>query len=655
MTSSEREKHTIAIQRYRTLSGPLRWIFLLFSLMGISVAIYQLFHFEFFGVMVGDAYYYLLIALFLPLLFLIAPMRKKRQMSSVPWYDLLFASLSFIGPIYLFIHAYKIIEEGWEIIPPNTIFILGFILMIMVLEAARRAGGVGFTLICLFFSSYALYAHHMPGLLEGYGVDLRRLVGFFTMGTEGLVGLPMKVVGNILIGYMVFAVALQSTGGGKFFLDLASSLLGGLRGGPAKMSIMASGFFGSISGSSISNVLTTGAITIPTMKRTGYPPHYAGAIEAAASTGGVLMPPIMGVTAFVMAEFLALPYHVICIAAIVPSLLYFGGLFLQIDAYAAKAHLKGLPKEELPLFKRTFAGGWFYIVAMAFLIWALLYLHWDTLAPFWASLILLLICNIKKETRMTWRKVVGFVESVGRVLAELVALLCAIGAIIGALSLTGVAHSFSTEIISLAKGNVALLLMLGAITSFILGMGMTITACYVFLALILAPALVKSGLYPLSVHLFIMYWGMASYITPPVALSAFAGAGLAGSDPMRTAFKAMQFGFVKYFIPFFFVLDPAILLHGPIGDIVLSFVLVCISVMSISYALEGYLPKIGLVPLWLRVGVLLGGFCTGFPWYRLRITGIAIILVSLILGLILKSREGIGAAAKQNQTIEKVH
>ena len=239
---------------------------------------------------------------------------------------------------------------------------------------------------------------------------------------------------------------------------------------------------------------------------------------------------------------------------------------------------------------------------------------------------------------------VGFVESVGKVLAELVSLLCAIGAIIGALSLTGVAHSFSTEIISLAGGNIAMLLLLGAITSFILGMGMTITACYVFLALILAPALVKSGLYPLSVHLFIMYWGMASYITPPVALSAFAGAGLAGSDPMKTAFKAMQFGFVKYFIPFFFVLNPAILLHGTAGDITLSFILVSISVMGISYALEGYMPKFGFMPTWLRITILLGGFCVGFPWYQLRISGIVIIVVSLIAGAAFKksgARSGI--------------
>lgn len=636
MNIDGKKSQTISIKKYRTLSGPLRWVFVAFSFFGILLSIYQLFHMEFLGVTVGDGYYYLLIGIFLPLFFLISPINSKMAAKGIPWYDFLFSLLSFIGPVYLFLNSYNIINEGWEIVPPVRMYILGVILILLVLEGARRAGGSGFALICLFFASYALYAEHMPGLLEGYGVNLRRLVGFFTMGTEGVVGLPMKVVGNILIGYMVFAVALQATGGGKFFLDLASALLGSLRGGPAKMSIMASAFFGSISGSSISNVLTTGAITIPTMKRTGYPAHYAGAIEAASSTGGVLMPPIMGVTAFVMAEFLAMPYYTICIAAIVPSLLYFGGLFIQTDAYAARANLKGLSRDELPSAKKTLTSGWFYAIGMLFLIWALLYLHWTTLAPFWASLFLLLACNVNKKTRFTWKKLIDFLESTGKVLAELVSLLCAIGVIIGALSLTGVAHSFSTEIIDLAHGNIALLLLLGAVTSFILGMGMTITACYVFLALILAPALVKSGLYPLSVHLFIMYWGMASYITPPVALSAFAGAGLAGSDPMKTAFKAMQLGFAKYFIPFFFVLNPAILLHGSIGNIIISFILVSISIVTISYSLEGYLPKFGIIPKWLRTTLFLGGLCLGFPWYQIRLIGSFLIAVSFILGTIMK-------------------
>jgi TRAP transporter 4TM/12TM fusion protein len=338
----------------------------------------------------------------------------------------------------------------------------------------------------------------------------------------------------------------------------------------------------------------------------------------------------MGVTAFVMAEFLAMPYHKICMAAIIPSFLYFSGLFIQVDAYAAKTNMKLLSKEELPSIKETLAQGWFHIVGIVFLMWALLYLHWDSSAPFWASLILLVLCNIRKETRLNWKRIINLIEGCGNVLAGLVALLCAIGLIIGALSITGVAHSFSTEIIALAHGNVILLLLLGAITSFILGMGMTITACYVFLALILAPALVNSGLNPLAVHLYIMYWGMASYITPPVALSAFAGAGLAGADPMRTGFKAMQLGLVTYIVPFFFVINPNIILQGSIWGILTSFIFVFCSVVFISYSLEGYFPKVGALPIWARPLLFIGGLCFGFPWTSLRLTGLVIVLSALI-------------------------
>jgi TRAP transporter 4TM/12TM fusion protein len=636
---SEKLDDTRCSERFFTgrITGAAKLIFLSFSVIGMLVAVYQLFHFELLGVIVGDGYYYLLIALYLPLVFLNKPGAKKNIGKRIPWYDFLFAFMSFVAPAYLFMNSYNIIENGWEVCPPIQIYILGLLLILLVIEAGRRSGGLLFILIVLFFAVFPLYAEYMPGPLEGYSVGLQRLVGFFTMGSEGVTGLPMRVVGNILIGYMLFAVTLQVTGGSQFFLDFAIAFFGGLRGGPAKMSIIASSFFGSISGSSISNVLTTGAITIPTMKKTGYPPHYAGAIEAVASTGGVLMPPIMGVTAFIMAEFLAMPYYKICIAAIIPSFLYFAGLFIQVDAYAAKAGLKGLSKEEIPSIKETLAEGWFHIVSIVFLVWALLYLHWDALAPFWASLILLITCNFNKKTRLSWAKIVSLVEGTGKVLSDLVALLCAIGVIICALSITGVANSFSSEVIAMAHGNVALLLLLGAVASFILGMGMTITACYVFLALILAPALINCGLYPLSVHLFVMYWGMASYITPPVALSAFAGAELAEANPMKTGFKAMQLGIVTYFIPFFFVLNPAIIFYGTPGNIIVSFILVCFAVVFISYSLEGYLPKVGLIPIYLRALLLSGGFCLAFPWMMWRVTGMVIILVAISIILLQKA------------------
>lgn len=617
----------------------VKYIVVCFSFFGVMVAIYQLFHFEFLGIMVGDGYYYLLVAVFLPLLFLIPSSKDAGAVKKIPWYNLTFAIVAFIAPICFFFNAYKISTEGWEIIPPKHIYIIGLILAALVVEGARRAGGKGFVLVVLFFLFFPLFAEQLPGPLRGYSVDMRRLIGFFTMGTEGLVGLPMRVVGNILIGYLVFAVTLQATGGGKFFLDLASASFGGLRGGPAKMCIAASAFFGSISGSSISNVLTTGAVTIPTMKRTGYPPHYAGAIEAVASTGGVLMPPIMGVTAFVMADFLTVPYGTIVVAAIIPSLLYFGGLFLQVDAFAAVSNMKGLTKEELPSVKETLAQGWFHIASIIFLVWALLFLRWESLAPFWASLIMLIMCNIRKETRLSWRKVVDLLENIGKVLADLVTLLCAIGVIIGALSVTGVAHSFSTELIALARGNVVFLLILGALASFILGMGMTITACYVFLALILAPALVKIGLNPLAVHLFIMYWGMASYITPPVALSSFAGAGLAGANPMQTGFKSMQLGLVIYFVPFFFVVNPNIILQGNPFDILISLIFVFCAVTVMAYAAEGYLPRTGSLPIWARFSLFIGGVCLGFPWWSVRLMGLMIVFTSGLFLFLTKRKQ----------------
>lgn len=520
---------------------------------------------------------------------------------------------------------------GWEIYPPMVPLICGAVLVILVLEGARRVGGPVFAGLCLFFATFGLYSAHLPSLLQGMSYGPSRLAAYFSMGPSGIIGLPMRVVGNILIGYMVFAVALQATGGGKFFLDLASALFGFVRGGAAKVSIFSSALFGSISGSSISNVLTTGAITIPAMKKAGYPAHYAAAIEACASTGGVLMPPVMGATAFVMAEFLGLPYVDICIAAVVPSVLYYSGLFLQADAYAARAGLKGMPREQLPSVGTTIKNGWVYIVSLVLLVWMLLYMRWEVWAPFISAALLLLVATTRRSDGLRLKEWAGFVRGVGTVLAELAALLAAIGMIIGALSITGVAHSFSSEIIKLAGGHVWLLLALGAITSFVLGMGMTITACYVFLAMVLAPALVRSDLNPLAVHLFIMYWGMASYITPPVALAAFAGAGIAGSDPMKTGFKSMQLGVVKYFVPFFFVLNPGLIFQGPPWEVAQAISGCLLGVLVISAAMEGWVLGLGRPPMWLRPVLFVAGLMLAAPELMTDIIGLALLIICLLL------------------------
>lgn len=624
--------------RRRQLNGWFKGYFLCATSVGIVTAVYQLFHLDFLGTLMGSAYYFLLLTCFLPLVFLIYPLKGRTLSSRPPVYDLVLSLLAFLANLYFTLHAEEMSALGWEVDAPPLPLFLGGVLVLLVLEASRRVGGPVFAGLCLFFASFGLYSAHMPSLLQGMSYPVSRLVTFFAMGPDGIIGLPIRVVGNILIGYMVFAVALQSTGGGQFFMDISSALFGYVRGGAAKVSIFSSALFGSISGSSISNVLTTGAITIPAMKRAGYPAYYAAAIEACASTGGVLMPPVMGATAFVMAEFLGIAYIEICVAAMVPSILYYTGLFIQADAYAAKTGLQGMSRKDLPSLKQTLWQGWIYIAALAFMVWALLYLRWEVWAPFITTGMLLLVATIRPGRRMRLRDWISFLNGVGSVLTELCALLAGIGMIIGALSITGVAHSFSTEIIKLAGGKVWLLLALGAITSFVLGMGMTITACYVFLAMVLAPALIKSGLDALAVHLFIMYWGMASYITPPVALAAFAASGIAGSDPMRTGFKSMQLGVVKYFVPFFFVMNPSLIFHGPPAMVVQALGSCFLGVLVISAAMEGWVIGLGRPQWWLRAALVADGVMLAVPETLTDLVGLAILAICLGLGFFIKNK-----------------
>lgn len=642
-----KETEKKAAGRYRELKGFYRWLNIIFPAIGMGASIFYCFRLSILGTtFYGWGYLYMLIAFFLPLAFLLFPHSKGASRDKIPWHDILAGALAFAIPLYLLFNSYAICEGGWEspIAAPQVAQVLSLIFCLLILEAGRRTGGLPLVIICLFFGVFPLFTQNMPGLLEGIHYPFWRTICFHVMGNESITGIPMRVFGRLLVGFMVFAVALQITGGGRFFLNIALSLLGHVRGGAAKVAIVASGLFGSISGSVIANVLTAGAVTIPAMKRTGYPDYYAGAIEACAGTGGVLMPPIMGATAFVMAEFLGIPYVNIIAAAILPSLLYYLGLFIQADAYAARTGLKGLPKEECPSLKQTMKEGWFYIVAIILLIYLLVYARREAQAPFIAIALLLALSMIRGETRLTPKTFLQLFEGTGRILSELIAILCAIGFIIGSLSMTGVAHSFSSEIVALAGGNVALLLFLGAATSFVLGMGMTITACYIFLALVLAPALVSAGLYKLGVHLFLMYCGMISYITPPVALGAYAGASIAGASPIKTGFQAMRLGIVIYFLPFFFVLNPALVLHGPALNIVYTFFTCAIGIALIAGAIEGYLLGIGKISFLFRPLVAVSGILLGIPEWHTDAIGAVILATTLAIyfmwSRVLKHQEG---------------
>ena len=543
-----------------------------------------------FVITVQNHYYYALMGLLLPLSFLLYPMFRHTR---IYWLDGLLSLAACGACVFFFINAETMLDYGWEFSAPGYAVGVSYLLWLLIMEAVRRSGGwVLFTLV-LVFSLYPVVADRLPGPVSGMASSLAETASYHVMSIESILGLPFRAFAELVVGFLIFGIALQHTGGGRFFINLAFALFGHVRGGSAKVAIVSSGLMGSMSGSVITNVLTTGQMTIPAMRKNGMEREYAAGIEACASTGGVLLPPIMGSTAFVMATFLNVPYTTVALAAAIPAMLYFFGLFVQVDAYAARRGLKGTPREELPRLSETMKQGWFYIAAFLVLIFLLVYLQREAVAPFIATGLLLVLNQLSPGYRWTSREAGSFLVATGKLLTELLTIMAGVGLIVGALSVTGLSGTLVNDLLYIAGDSTLLLLLMGAFTSFLLGIGMTVTAAYVFLAIVLAPALIQGGLDPMSVHLFILYWGMLSFITPPVALGAFAAASIAGSSALATGFKAMRLGSVIYFIPFFFVLDPALIMSGSWPATLWATLTVATGVVLIAGTLQRYLLLVG--------------------------------------------------------------
>ncbi len=580
----------------RELAGVPRWLVRGSAALILVLAVNQVFNLGFLVgyTLVDLRFYYAIIALGLFCAFLVYPARAGRPALAPAWYDWLLAAAALVVCGYFFANAFSILLRGWEMAPPQMAVYFSFALWVLVLEAGRRAGGLPLALIVGVMSLYPIYTEYLPSAIAGFPSPASYTAAYHAMGSESILGIPLRTFAQLIIGFLLFGAALQQTGAGTFFMNLSFALLGKVRGGPAKVSIFSSGLMGSMSGSVITNVLTTGVMTIPAMRRTGIRGTFAAGVETCASTGGVLMPPVMGATAFVMASMMNVPYADIALAAIIPSVLYFFGLFVQIDAMAGKERLKGLPAEELPSLGKTLKEGWYYIFAFALLIYMLLVMRREALAPYYATPLLILLNQIfSKQHRWGWKELGRFFDSLGSLFANMVAILAAVGMIVGALSMTGVAATLVNDLLRLAGGSQIMLLLMGALTGLILGVGMTATAAYIFLAILLAPALIQVGLNPIAVHMFIFYWGMLSFITPPVALGAFAAASVARTPPMRTGFEAMRLGSVIYFIPFFFVFEPALVLQGTGWQIAVATGYALVGIALFACAMQGYLPLVG--------------------------------------------------------------
>jgi TRAP transporter 4TM/12TM fusion protein len=601
------------------------------SSIGILITINQLFHLRIAGFMpIGNAYYYYILGTFLSITFFLFPGRDKDK-NRLPWYDWLIFIICIITNLYFALNAYNILTKGWEYQAPLIPTIAGFVLWLLALEGVRRTAGNTLFIICVVFSLYPIYGGHLPGILWGSPFTFTQTACYHSMGVESIIGIPTRVVANILVGFIIFGVALVSSGGGKFFMNFAMSILGHTRGGAAKVSVISSAFMASLSGSVISNIVTTGSMTIPAMKRTGYSPRYAGAIEACASTGGTIMPPIMGAAGFLIASFMNVAYVHVMLAAFFPAILYYLTLLLQVDDHAAKTNIGGLPRQELPNLLDTLKEGWFFLGSLVLLVFILVYMRMESWAPFYTMIFLFACAMIRKSTRYTWKKFANFLFETGRLVGQITAILAGVGLIVGALSGTGVANSFSRELVLLAGGNYILLLIFGAITSFILGIGMTVTACYVFLAIVLVPALVEVGLHPMACHLFVLYWGVISYITPPVALGSITAATLAGSDPMSTGWLSMRLGSAKYIVPFFFALNPALIMVGPVWLVILAVITALIGCILLAASLEGWLYFYGKISPFQRIPVFIAGFLLMYPHWYGTIIGAAIIFLFMVV------------------------
>lgn len=577
--------------KYRILGPVSGWISkILLSAIPVCCIIFIIDVPTYLGYMLYKQQYLgLFLALFLSSTFLNIPASKKFPRDRLPWYDIILAIIPFIifGNIALF-YDDLVLTAGFATM---DIAIMGFIAVILIFEAARRVAGYPLVIIGGLLVLYARFAYLMPGLLNAMGVSWKRLFVALYIDPNSLLGIPTGVAGTMVVGFLFFGVCLFVVGGGEFLSDIATSLMGRQRGGAAKASVIASGLFGSLSGSASANVAVTGVVTIPLMKKTGYQPHFAGAVEATASTGGLVLPPVMGITAFMMAEFLGMPYYEIAIAAAVPAILYYIALLTQVHVEAVKMGIEGLPKEVIPNLKDVMKKGWIYLIPIAGLLYFIFILRLNpTASAIYSGFMFLVVGIFKKDVRKGFHKKIGHIlEDTGRQVLIVAAACSLAGLVIGSVALTNLGLSLSKTLIVVSSGNAFLLLVLAAAGAIVLGMGMPIAPTYIMLVILIAPAMVEIGIKPLAAHLFINFFGAMSFVTPPVCVAAFVAAGIAGSTPMKVGFTAARLGIGAYVVPFAFCYTGGLFLMGSFQGIAGAIIPTTIGIIFLAVGLAGYL------------------------------------------------------------------
>jgi len=580
--------------------GPIGWALDLYRTLGLTF-----FNEQFLGAALGVG---------LAILYLRFPFRLGAPRPRVPWYDYVLAAVGFAAGWYVAIFYPRLNFSIDAATTPLDALALAIALYVLCLEGLRRTAGYSLVVIVLIFSVWALIGDRIKGPLETTPVEWDRFLTYLAIDTTALLGLPMAIAVMVVIPFIFFGQLLLKSGGSNFFSDISLAIMGRFRGGSAKIAIMASALFGSISGVAVSNIVATGVITIPLMKRGGFQPRLAAAIEAVASTGGQLMPPVMGATAFLMADFLQRPYRDIVIAALVPSLLYYLALFIQADLISARHGIKRVEPDLIPRAGPVLARGGVFLAPFAALIFALFWLNWrpETAAILGAGIVLVIgFTTGYGDARMRLADLWDALVETGISVADVLMIVAAAGFLMGLLQVTGLGFALTTLLVKLGAGNIVLLLIIAGVLCIILGMGMPTLGVYVLLAVLVAPALIEVGVPELAAHLFILYLGMMSMLTPPVAVAAFFAANIARAPAMQTGWTAMQFGWTAYVVPFLFVFAPSLLLEGSPLDVAWAIVTATAGIWLVSTGIVGVM--FGRIGPMMRVLATIAGILLLIP------------------------------------------
>lgn len=596
------------------------------SAIAITFSVFQLYTATF-GVLDAQLQRAVHLGFGLALVYLLYPSRKSWSRTRVHPLDVVLAILGAASPAYIVLEYKELVLRSGTVTTPDLV--IGLLGILLVVEATRRVVGIPMVTVVLCFIAYAFAGPYMPGVLAHRGLTLSQLVSHLYFTTEGIFGIPLGVSSTFIFLFILFGAYLESTGLGKFFIDLANSIAGWASGGPAKVAVLSSGLMGTVSGSSVANVVGTGSLTIPMMKKLGYHKNFAGAVEAAASTGGQLMPPVMGAAAFLMAEFVGVPYIDIVKAAVIPALLYFTGVWLGVHFEAKRNNLKGLPRDQLPKFGRLFLERGHLALPLVVIVY-LLVSGYTPMRAALVAIVLAIVCSaLRKSTRMQPIEIVrGLDKGARNVLSVLVACASA-GIVIGVVTKTGVGLKLASGLLTLSGGLLLPTLFFTMITAIVLGMGVPTTANYVITSTIAAPAIIQMGVPVLAAHMFVFYFGIIADVTPPVALAAFAGAGIAGGNALRTGINASKLAIAAFIIPYMFVLSPVILMiDATAGTLILTTITAIIGMVALSSALIGYLAD--TCRPYERLLLIAGGLMMIKPGMMTDLAGFALFAVVLL-------------------------